>query len=256
MVRAILFIDVNINCHFCGTLFDKIDTQYNKHLREGRNYFFCSLSCSSKFNRSNQKQSDVDLYCKNEKTCKQCNTILSYEKRKSKFCSLSCSASFNNKNSWADIRKIAHSISMKEWWVRKHPIKKAKVITERTCKICKTNSLNKRKQICEPCKFNYYHVYRPLCEFKFDPKKYPNKFDLSVFSKNGYYSPSNKRNNLTGVSRDHLYTVKDGFDNKIDPEIIKHPANCSLVVHTSNQSKGRNSSITLVELLSRIKEWS
>jgi hypothetical protein len=52
-----------------------------------------------------------------------------------------------------------------------------------------------------------------------------------------------------------MLSVKDGFEMGIDPEIIKHPANCKLVLHKENQSKHRHSSITLEELKERIKHW-
>lgn len=57
------------------------------------------------------------------------------------------------------------------------------------------------------------------------------------------------------MSRDHLYTVSDGFKNKVDPNIIKHPANCELILHTDNQKKNVKSKITLDELLKRIESW-
>jgi len=60
---------------------------------------------------------------------------------------------------------------------------------------------------------------------------------------------------MTGVSRDHLYSVYDGFSNKIDPKILKHPANCRLMIHSENSRKHKTSSITLNELKERIKIW-
>ena len=66
---------------------------------------------------------------------------------------------------------------------------------------------------------------------------------------------SNKQNNLDGVSRDHMLSVKDWFINGIDPAVISHPANCDLVLHRANQRKRSDSSITVEELLDRIKKW-
>lgn len=244
---------MELTCHFCGKGFFRDTHQINKHLSEGRIHFFCSLSCSSKFTRSKQKKEDILRYNADKKLCKSCKNCLPYERRRLTFCSSSCSVTFNNKKSWNGVRRSKHSKTMKEFWSNRERIPKTKKL--RFCKICNKGSLDKRKQICEGCRFDYYHVYRPLCEFRFDLNSYPNKFDLDEFLQYGFYSPKNKKNNPIGVSRDHLYTVKDGFDNKIDPTVIRHPANCSLIRNEKNQSKGRKSSITLEELLERIKNW-
>ena len=60
---------------------------------------------------------------------------------------------------------------------------------------------------------------------------------------------------MGGVSRDHMYSVKQGFLNNTDLKIISHPANCRLVLQSDNASKSDACSITLEELLHRIKEW-
>ncbi len=126
----------------------------------------------------------------------------------------------------------------------------------RKCRFCLDYKINKqRKIICDDCKTSYYKFYRPLCEFDFRLEDYPDKFDFTLIDKHGKYSPSNKGNNLNGVSRDHLYSVRDGFVNKIDPEIIKHPANCGLLKHIDNNKKKTNSIITIEELKERIKNW-
>ena len=97
--------------------------------------------------------------------------------------------------------------------------------------------------------------YRQKCQFKFDLKKFPNEFDFELIKEHGWYKPKNKGNNLNGVSRDHMYSIADGFKNNISPEIIKHPANCKLVLHLENQNKRAKSSITLKHLIDRIKDW-
>jgi hypothetical protein len=62
-------------------------------------------------------------------------------------------------------------------------------------------------------------------------------------------SPTNKNNNLGGVSRDHMFSVREGFEMGIDTKIISHPANCRLMVHTENISKNKKSILTIEELL-------
>lgn len=115
---------------------------------------------------------------------------------------------------------------------------------------------SKNKAICEDCRYNYYKAYRPSCEFRFTLSDYPGEFDFDLIKKHGWYKAKNRGNNLNGVSRDHLYSVKDGFTNKVDPAMISHPANCKLVVHTDNQKKNVKSEITLEELIERIKIWN
>jgi len=58
------------------------------------------------------------------------------------------------------------------------------------------------------------------------------------------------------VSRDHMLSVKEGFELGIDPKLLSHPANCELMVHNDNISKNKKSSITLEELLERIENFN
>jgi len=97
--------------------------------------------------------------------------------------------------------------------------------------------------------------YRQLCEFKFSLKDYPNKFDFHLIEKYGWYKAKNRGDNPNGVNRDHMYSIKEGFVNNVDPLIISHPANCQLITHKNNIEKRSKSSITLDELYKRIKEW-
>lgn len=47
----------------------------------------------------------------------------------------------------------------------------------------------------------------------------------------------------------------DGYKNNVDPFIISHPANCRLVRHNDNVSKGSKSLLTLEELIQKIEKW-
>lgn len=125
------------------------------------------------------------------------------------------------------------------------------------CSKCSNEFYNsKPKIICEECRYQYYSIYRPSCEFDFELEQYKNKIEnYSLIEEYGLYSPSNKGNNLNGVSRDHMVSVKWGFENKISPEIIKHPANCRLLLHKDNNIKKTNNSISYEELLRRIENF-
>tara|TARA_Y100000296_G_C5096386_1_gene217586 strand:- start:67 stop:738 length:672 start_codon:yes stop_codon:yes gene_type:complete len=104
-------------------------------------------------------------------------------------------------------------------------------------------------------------TYRARANFKFNVYDYKEEFDLTLLEKYGWYSPGgkygkNKNTNFSGISRDHMYSIKDGYDNNINPNILSHPANCKLVLHNKeNLVKGRKSSITIEELLDKIKLW-
>lgn len=129
---------------------------------------------------------------------------------------------------------------------------------EKECLQC--GKLHKNKQFCsQKCWMDFnksirneWEQYAIDCKFKFNVYDYPDLFDLSLIDKHGWYRASNRGNNLNGVSRDHRYSVKQGFINNIDPEIISHPVNCSLILHTENQSKREKCSITLEQLYEEI----
>jgi len=183
--------------------------------------------------------------------CKYCG--VEFESRiteERKFCSKSCSASLNNKG-----RVVSEEQKQKVREKLTKP-KKIDVVKIRCCRFCGEEKISKKhKIICEDCKTNFYNFYKPLCVFNFDINQYNEKFDLDLINEYGWYSPKNKGNNLNGVSKDHMYSVRDGFINNIDPEIIRHPANCKLLLHSENNKKNYNSSITIEELKERIKNW-
>jgi hypothetical protein len=215
---------------------------------------------------------------KKEYRCKNCDLIFSdYENRDRKFCSNNCSAIFNNlgrEHSIETKQKIKLKISghtkseetkqkisgpnNPNWVDGRSSINKFnKINGYKKCKHCGDfNVYKKYNRICDDCRMMYYKYYRPLCEFDFNFDDYSEFFNLDLVKRYGWYSPTNKGNNLNGVSRDHLYSVSDGFKSGINPEIIKHPSNCELILHKNNQSKNCKSSITLEELLQRINDWN
>lgn len=73
-----------------------------------------------------------------------------------------------------------------------------------------------------------------------------------MLKKYGMYSAANKGNNMLGVSRDHKYSVSEGFLNKIEYFIINHPANCELMLHEKNIKKRSKCSIDILTLCENI----
>lgn len=98
--------------------------------------------------------------------------------------------------------------------------------------------------------------YRLDCNFNFNLSDFPDEFDFSLIEKYGWYKPKNRGNNPNGVSRDHKYSIKEGFKNNISPEILRHPANCQLMRHVQNNTKKSNCSVSLEELHEAIHLWN
>jgi hypothetical protein len=86
--------------------------------------------------------------------------------------------------------------------------------------------------------------------------QYPEEFDFSLIEKYGWYKAKNRGNNLNGVSRDHIVSIRWGFENGVDARFIKHPANCQLLVHNDNVSKGKKESISQQDLIEKINTWN
>ena len=100
--------------------------------------------------------------------------------------------------------------------------------------------------------------FRDSCRFNFNPYMYPEWFEdgLQLLAEFDWYrtqgSKGNKSANPNGVSRDHMISVSDGFKHGIDPDLLRHPANCALILQRENSRKKSTSTITLDQLKERI----
>jgi hypothetical protein len=136
-------------------------------------------------------------------------------------------------------------------------------ITPQAIKWAQNNGKLKTRNLSQASKIRYAHIktnpeyfsYRNQCRFRFNVYDYPQEFDLKLLKKYGLYSPTNRKNNLNGISRDHIYSVYDGYVNKIDPQILSHPANCRLIKQNENSKKHKKSEITLIALKKKIYIW-
>lgn len=206
--------------------------------------------------------------------CENCNTEHIGEYGSGRFCSAKCARGFSTKSKRAEIsqkvsvkmsgRKLSNehvkNIEQGNNFNRKQKIEKLCLECNKIM-LCRPSNGNK-KFCTSRCWVNYteknkepFLLYRQRCNFEFKFEDYPDKFDLTLVEEHGWYSPSNKGNNLNGISKDHMVSVRTGFELGVDPEIIKHPANCKLMLHRQNQSKREKNSITLEELLKRIENW-
>lgn len=230
-------------------------------INENRTY--CSLKCRNVFvnmyirdyekNKNSLHNRVFKIYDENPKHCSNpdCMKALTYEKRRNTFCSNSCSAHHTNSQreyTWGD--KISNTIKLKH------------IPKEKFCPNCE-NKFNGKNKFCSiDCgkKFkcrnqSEYLTYKIKCNFNFNLSDFPDEFDFSLVREYGWYSPANKKNNISGISRDHMLSVNEGFKLNIDPSVIRHPANCKLMVHSENISKNKKSSITENELIERIRLW-
>lgn len=227
---------------------------------------FCSVKCSSRFNSEQRKTENYRNYVLQPKLCLHCNSPISFNyKNTNKFCSKSCAAIFNNnKKDWSKIKTgPTPNLHVKKKKQLKHTNKKITADIEGqftriylcTCKITGIKWYSPTVKTIHPSAIESKRLYSYQCRFNFSPSEYPEWFSeaSSLIKSYGWYSAANRGNNLNGCSRDHLYSISDGFKNKIDPKILSHPANCEIKPHSENQKKNRNSSITINELLSRIK---
>jgi hypothetical protein len=190
-----------------------------------------------------------------------------------RFCGIKCARGFSTKNKRKEINsKVSAKLTDRKLSEQhKRNIEQTtnfnrKVKTTKYCLNCniimECRPSDTRKFCTTKCWANYteknkepFLLYRQRCNFDFKFEDYPNKFDFTLVEQYGWYSPSNKGNNINGVSKDHMLSVRTGFDLGIDPEIIKHPANCKIMLHKKNQSKRAKNSITIEELLERIRNW-
>lgn len=242
---------------------------------------YCSLTCRNyyvnKYLRDYNKTAETlkniykDKYLPNK--CKLCEEYIPYENRKSDYCSKKCSKKTININRKGLKYKLSES-GLKNLRLSASKNFKIAIDFERInnynenpnkCNYCfegLTYDKRKLKFCCEECRKEFrrkdmteFNIYKSDSSFNFNLSDYPDEFNFELINEHGWYSPSNKNNNLNGVSRDHMYSVNKGFKNKIDPKIISHPANCKLMIHNDNISKNNKCSITIEDLLTKIDNW-
>lgn len=258
---------VEIKCPYCNRLADKRAAEVKRQDKHGKKVY-CSKECA--YSASSKKRIK---YLPKIKNCKFCDKefVSSDALKARKCCSNECAIKLARNSQTKDHDK-SRSEKCKEAWKNGVYTDKATkprkriLFVEKTCPFCELKFLTKRKKAIycsNKCagaarkqNSSILEVYRRRCAFDFNLADFPEEFDFDLIRQYGWYSPTNKNNNLTGVSRDHMVSVKYGFENNIDPEIISHPANCKLMLQSENFLKKEKCSISFSELKERIKYWN
>lgn len=211
---------------------------------------FCSKSCSAHFNNAKRKPSadsnvkrrstliarHIQSYNLNPKQCLHCQRALDYNNRKQQFCSQLCK---QQKVQKINITQECIFIDIKTKLVRCICAKTGEVFYAPTWRKYSSETI-----------YNELSLYRNACQFTCSiGDNFPNAM---LLKQHGWYHPIL---NPHGVSRDHKLSINDGFQLRVDPSIMKHPANCELMIHKDNQRKHKKSSIDLETLLKVIAQW-
>ena len=83
-----------------------------------------------------------------------------------------------------------------------------------------------------------------------------NIIGIEKLKNNSFYSK--KIRNKNTIVRDHIFGRKNGFNNSVFPEIVRHPANCQLITHSENIKKSlteNDSEMGIDELFEKIINW-
>ena len=261
-------------CEECNLEFKTFQAKANhyrwKHL--GYTYKNKETKEKAKINYLKAKELIHGKIIEEDILCDKCKKIIHIKYREGKkhkkyYCSSSCA----NGHVWSKESKLKQSNSIKKL------IKEGKapgylskynniILTEdahkKYCLNCNIEIKGYRKFCSKECRQEYriknytnYQKYHLACQFNFNLSDYPDEFDFLLVEKYGWYSAKNRGNNLNGVSRDHMFSIKEGFLQNIDPKIISHPANCKLMIHNDNVKKYKKCSITLEELNKKIVIW-
>lgn len=233
------FKEFEVTCEICKAKFKVIEREFKHPEKE---HYFCSNNCAHKYsagfisqseeikNKISKKVREYNMNYLGIKYIKTNSGELIREKYK-KICPY-CNKEFETYKKHQIFCSTSCSMRYKE-------LKKYEAID---------NDIDKAK-----FKLN---TFRRQCWFKFSLNSYPDEFDFDLIREYGWYKAKNHGNNMKGVSRDHRLSIIEAINQRIDPYYVSHPANCELILQTSNASKHSKSSISKEELFKRVEEWN
>lgn len=209
-------------CAHCGKTFWKEKHFLQRNVHNNQPLVYCSYECSMKHRTvlAEQKHPHPDEY-----VCETCGKIVLWEERyaSGRFCCSQCYHKFSS--------KVANSSEARK--------KKSNTL----------KSFYKQRNLP---KNNLKLIYKNQCKFRMNVNVY---ILLSTFTDtdlSNWYG-INHIYNREQTSRDHMVSQEYGYNHKIDPYLISHPANCLLIKQGENSSKKEGCSLTLRELIERVE---
>lgn len=255
-------------CNFCGEEFKQVKAgsfaNHKRWCKKNPRFEDILNSTIQKLNACGNKRQEERELTKVNKTleCEKCSglfTRLLLPNQQARFCSISCANSKTHSQETKDkLRKALLIYESVECII----CQKVEIVCFkhfRKNKLCSEecyNTLKEQRKRERQKHLTAKEIYKKSCSFTFSVYNYPEEFDLKLLEEFGWYKPKNRGDNLNGISRDHMLSRTYGFENNIPVEHLKHPANCQLLVHSKNISKGKKSSISYEELLERINSWN
>lgn len=132
---------LKLNCNECGNEFEKLICEYNRQVNNGRDKFYCTLSCGVKSQQKERILKSITEYDKNPKLCKHCNNPIKFKyKNENIFCSKSCAAIVNNSTRVLPIREKVYKAVFK---LEKSRGRKPLIYVNKSCKHCGKDGIKK-----------------------------------------------------------------------------------------------------------------
>jgi hypothetical protein len=244
---------IEVNCFNC-------DKKFFKYIRKEQKRFFCCKSCEGEYNKGennpnwNNKWSEEKKNQQSElirskvdddyrKSCSSANKGKTFSPERCRNMSIAHTGLKHSPHSEERKRKIGIASSKK--FTNEYKIKDRKKREELGYWI----PLEDKSDIEIYYKISQW-IYKMFDYITDEQQLYLLKI-LGIF---------NARNNKKGIVRDHMYSRRSGYENKVFPEILRHPCNCQLITHSQNIKKKKSryvdaDIITLEDLFLKIKNF-
>lgn len=112
----------------------------------------------------------------------------------------------------------------------------------------------------DPCTKSDYEIYFTESDWIESMFNIPDLEGISFLKE---YKIFHNKTNTRGCIRDHKFSRKSGFEQKVFPEILRHPCNCRIILHGENVKKrnndigfGLDNIISLETLFYNIKQYN
>jgi len=246
-------------CSFCGKEIEKNSNNKSKNS-------FCNLQCRGKWQSENFKGENNPNYNKkwNEEQRERTSEIMKAQMQDPQRRYISGNANRGKKFSEERCKNISeghkglkgtvHSIESKE------KIGKSSKEKFKDPEYIKKNRETREKSgqwvpLNQKSDYDIYYIEANWKCKMFD--LITDKNQLKLLKELGIF---NNKENSKGAVRDHKYSRKSGFNEKVFPQLLRHPCNLEILTHSQNiskkQSKNINDdSITLEQLFNLIQNY-